>query len=203
MLEPRLTPERRRVGGDSFITWAQAIITQSVGVPVTAKRFGSIWRSRRGRVRVSECEAPDCSVSGATTHTSSLKARAIFSAAASPGAWMPSSFVTRMRMPPLISVHRKDSDCSSSDVVAKIFAIFWDQFVLPFPLCHFFSLFRHSIRRNSRQAIDRSPLCCWTSLPRHVRQRFRVLRCFGNIIVPRFFLFGAIPFFSARAHSRT
>ena len=59
------------MGGASFITCAQAIITQSVGVPVTAKRFVSISRRRSGRVSVSECEAPDCSVSGATTQTSS------------------------------------------------------------------------------------------------------------------------------------
>ncbi len=69
----------------SIITWAQAIITQSVGVPVTAKRRLSISRRRSGMVSVSECEAPDCSVSGATTQTSSDSARAMFSAATKPG----------------------------------------------------------------------------------------------------------------------
>src|SRR5471032_2813586 len=76
----------------------QAIITQSVGVPLTAKRRSAIWRSRSGEVRVSECDAPDCSFSGATTQTSSDRLRAIFSATIRPGEWMPSSLVTRMRM---------------------------------------------------------------------------------------------------------
>src|SRR6185312_8761778 len=97
MLEPRLTPERINVGGLSFMISATPIITQSVGVPVMAKRFALISRRRSGRVSVSECDAPDCSVSGAQTHTSSVSARAIFSAISRPGAWMPSSLVTRMR----------------------------------------------------------------------------------------------------------
>src|SRR3954466_9850516 len=76
----------------------QPIITQSVGVPLTAKRFSAMARSRSGEVKVRECEAPDCSFSGATTQTSSDRLRAIFSATVSPGEWMPSSLVTRMRM---------------------------------------------------------------------------------------------------------
>ena len=64
---------------------AIAIITQSVGVPVTAKRFSRTWRRRSGSVSVSECEAPDCSVSGATTHTSSVSARAMASGDAKAG----------------------------------------------------------------------------------------------------------------------
>src|SRR5665213_3337273 len=97
MLEPRLTPERTSVGFLSVMIWATPIITQSVGVPASAKRFSSTLRRRSGSVSVNECEAPDCSVSGATTHTSSEISRAIFSSTARPGACMPSSFVTRMR----------------------------------------------------------------------------------------------------------
>ena len=74
-----------------------ASITQSVGVPDTAKRLGPALRKRKGSDSVSECDAPDCSVSGATTQMSSESVRAIFSATASPGAWMPSSFETRIR----------------------------------------------------------------------------------------------------------
>ena len=52
MLEPRLTPERISVGGLSFITSAIAIITQSVGVPVTAKRFSAdLAQAQRQRER--------------------------------------------------------------------------------------------------------------------------------------------------------
>jgi hypothetical protein len=46
-----------------------------------------------------------------------------------------------MRMPPLFSVRRKDSDFSSSGVVAKNLAIFSDQFVLPFPSAIFSCFF--------------------------------------------------------------
>ena len=67
-------PDRISSGGCSFRICRQAIITQSVGVPLTAKRRSAIWRRRSGEVRVSECDAPDCSFSGATTQTSSLKA---------------------------------------------------------------------------------------------------------------------------------
>src|SRR5215469_5689350 len=77
---------------------AVPIITQSVGVPVTAKRCASISRNRSGRDSVRECEAPDCSLSGATTQTSSVSACAMRSATARPGAWIPSSLVTRMRI---------------------------------------------------------------------------------------------------------
>ena len=51
--------------------WASAIITASVGVPVTEKRRLSWRRSRTGWVRVSEWPAPDCSSVGATTQMSS------------------------------------------------------------------------------------------------------------------------------------
>ena len=46
----------------------------------------------------SECDTPDWSYSGATTQTWSDSARAISSQTLRPGAWMPSSLVTRMRM---------------------------------------------------------------------------------------------------------
>ncbi len=75
-----------------------AMITQSVGVPATAKRFSPTWRSRSGFDSDSECATPDWSVSGATTQTSSESCAAMRSRTASPSAWMPSSLVTRMRM---------------------------------------------------------------------------------------------------------
>src|SRR5262245_15491582 len=74
------------------------MITQSVGVPFTAKRCSPISRRRKGSLSDSECDTPDWSYSGATTHTSSDSARAISSQASSPAAWMPSSLVMRMRM---------------------------------------------------------------------------------------------------------
>ena len=52
--------------------WCIAIMTQSVGVPRTAKRRSPASLMRKGSVRVSECEAPLCSLSGATTQTSPL-----------------------------------------------------------------------------------------------------------------------------------
>ena len=73
-------------------------MTQSVGVPLTANRRSPSWRSRIGSLSVSEWPAPDCSSAGAITQTSSLSSAAIFSSATRPGAWMPSSLVTRMRM---------------------------------------------------------------------------------------------------------
>src|SRR4051812_25927911 len=71
-----------------------AISTQSAGVPCTAKRQSSRRRSRIGLASDSECEAPDCSTSGATTHTSLVRVRAIVSSVTRPSAWMPSSLVT-------------------------------------------------------------------------------------------------------------
>ena len=59
--------------------WRVPMITQSVGVPLTAKRRGPISRSRSGSLSDSECETPDWSVSGATTQMSSDSARAISS----------------------------------------------------------------------------------------------------------------------------
>ena len=70
-LWPRLTPESTRSGLASFISSSIASITQSVGVPVTAKRRSSSCRTRSGSDRVSAREAPDCSASGAQTQTSS------------------------------------------------------------------------------------------------------------------------------------
>ena len=73
------------------------MMTQSVGVPFTAKRRSPTSRSRSGSLSESECDTPDWSFSGATTQTSSDSARAISSHTSSPGAWMPSSLVMRMR----------------------------------------------------------------------------------------------------------
>src|SRR5262245_56360768 len=53
---------------------------------------------RNGSAKVSECEAPLLSVSGATTQTSSVRSVAIFSSTSSPGASMPSSLVNKMRI---------------------------------------------------------------------------------------------------------
>ncbi len=86
MFEPQLTPDSTSSGGRAFKICSAAIITQSVGVPLTAKWRSSIARRRKGDVKVREWDAPDCSVSGATTQTSSEIARAIFSATPSPGA---------------------------------------------------------------------------------------------------------------------
>src|SRR5262249_15307996 len=77
------------------MTLRSAISTQSAGVPWTAKRRSSRRRSLIGLASESECEAPDCSTSGATIHTSSVRVRAIVSSVSSPSAWMPSSLVTR------------------------------------------------------------------------------------------------------------
>src|SRR5215831_9168405 len=76
----------------------EAMMTQSVGVPLTAKRRSATGRSRKGSLSESECDTPDWSYSGATTQTSSESARAISTQASSPSEWMPSSLVTRMRM---------------------------------------------------------------------------------------------------------
>src|SRR2546429_1375587 len=75
-----------------------AMMTQSVGVPLTAKRRSSTGRSRSGSLSESECDTPDWSYSGATIHTSSESARAISAHTSSPSEWMPSSLVTRMRI---------------------------------------------------------------------------------------------------------
>ena len=74
------------------------MITQSVGVPLTAKCLSATSRSRSGSLSDSECDTPDWSLSGATIQTSSDKVRAIFSQASRPGAWMPSSLVIRIRI---------------------------------------------------------------------------------------------------------
>ena len=51
--------------------WRTPMMTQSVGVPFTAKWRREISRRRSGSLRESECETPLWSVSGATTQTSS------------------------------------------------------------------------------------------------------------------------------------
>ena len=83
-----------------------AISTQSVGVPSTEKWRSPWLRTRSGRVRVSECAAPLWLVSGATTQTSSLSARAIRSRVLMPRALMPSSLLTRMRGALMVTLGR-------------------------------------------------------------------------------------------------
>ena len=62
------------------------MMTQSVGVPRTAKWLGPTSRRRSGSFSESECDTPDWSSSGATTQTSSDNARAISSTTLRPGA---------------------------------------------------------------------------------------------------------------------
>ena len=66
--------------------WRTPMMTQSVGVPFTAKRRSSTSRSRSGSLSESECDTPDWSNSGATIHTSSDSARAISAQTSRPGA---------------------------------------------------------------------------------------------------------------------
>jgi hypothetical protein len=74
------------------------MMTQSVGVPRMAKRRSSTWRMRIGSDRVSGMRDAGLVVSGATTQTSSERRAGDRSATSSPGAWMPSSLVTRIFM---------------------------------------------------------------------------------------------------------
>ena len=66
--------------------WRTPMMTQSVGVPFTAKCRSPTWRSRSGSLSESECDTPDWSCSGATTQTSSESSRAISSQTSRPGA---------------------------------------------------------------------------------------------------------------------
>ena len=59
--------------------WRAPMMTQSVGVPFTAKWRSPTSRSRSGSLSDSECDTPDWSVSGATIQTSSDSSRAISS----------------------------------------------------------------------------------------------------------------------------
>src|ERR1700761_1165435 len=92
-------PDSTSTGRWSFSRWLIASMTQSVGVPSTEKWRSSYGRRRSGRWMVSEWLAPDCSCSGATTQTSSVMLRAIFSSTLIPVEWMLSSFEIRMRAP--------------------------------------------------------------------------------------------------------
>jgi hypothetical protein len=62
------------------------MMTQSVGVPFTAKCRSEISRRRKGSFRESECATPLWSVSGATIQMSSDNSRAIRSRLLRPGA---------------------------------------------------------------------------------------------------------------------
>src|SRR3546814_4518639 len=85
---------------------AIAIITESVGVPVTQTRRSPSFLSLTGKVRVSEWPAPDCPSVGATTQISSENSLAIFSNTLSPAAFTPSSLVRRMRIGPSYALGR-------------------------------------------------------------------------------------------------
>src|ERR1051326_1273843 len=94
MLGPWFTPENTNAGR-SGISAPTARRTQSVGVPSTWK--APSWRrwGLSGRCRVSEWAVPLCSRSGATTVTFPTSRQAS-ARSAMPGAWMPSSLLTRM-----------------------------------------------------------------------------------------------------------
>ena len=107
----------------SFMMWRAPMMTQSVGVPFTAKWRSPIWRSRSGSLSESECDTPDWSCSGATTQTSSDSLRAICSQTLRPGAWMPSSLVTRMRIvPPSVfrASERSERECRERGTIAAL-----------------------------------------------------------------------------------
>src|SRR5882757_7823037 len=70
---------------------------QSPGVPVIPKRRAPRSLTRIGWCRLTACETPLWSCSGATTHTSRASSMAIRSRTSRPGASMPSSLVIRMR----------------------------------------------------------------------------------------------------------
>ncbi len=76
MLAPELTPDSTRSGGPGM-TLRTPMMTQSVGVPRTAKWRSPIFRKRSGSDSDSEWAKPDWSVSGATTQTSSDSWRAM------------------------------------------------------------------------------------------------------------------------------
>ena len=69
-LRPRLTPDST-ISGVSFMRWRTPMMTQSVGVPFTAKCRSPTSRKRSGSLSESECDTPDWSVSGATIQMSS------------------------------------------------------------------------------------------------------------------------------------
>src|SRR3954470_21100873 len=98
MLVPRLTPDSTISGLRSLSRCLTANSTQSVGVPSIAYLVSPIWRARIGLTIDSEWPAPLWLNSGATTQTSLDSCSATSINASSPGAWMPSSLVTRMRV---------------------------------------------------------------------------------------------------------
>src|SRR6516164_4088879 len=97
MLVPRLTPDSTMSGLRSFNRCLTANSTQSDGVPSSAYLASLTSRTRSGRDSESEWAAPLWLTSGATTQTSDESWPAISIRASRPGAWMPSSLVTRMR----------------------------------------------------------------------------------------------------------
>src|SRR5438270_595484 len=56
---PRLTPDNTKFGRRSLRRCFAPMITQSVGVPLTAKRCSPTERKRSGSLRESECDTPD------------------------------------------------------------------------------------------------------------------------------------------------
>jgi hypothetical protein len=79
--------------------------TQSAGDPSTENFRLDIFEIIMGFVNVIQCATPDCSVAGATTQTSPFAPAisiAISSKILKPGAFIPSSLVTKIRITYLI-----------------------------------------------------------------------------------------------------
>src|SRR6185436_5669328 len=111
MLAPRLIPETTTSGVKSSSP-VTAMWTQSVGVPLTEKYPFGARRTVSGRSRVRELEAPERSLSGATTVTSPSWRRASASSVM-PGAKYPSSFETRIFTRPILQFEQRLPELSN------------------------------------------------------------------------------------------
>jgi hypothetical protein len=94
---PLLIPETTSAGTVVSRRLQTANVTQSAGVPFTAYHRGRICRRRNGLCSVIARPTAFWVFSGATTHTSPNVAIAL-AKARRPGASMPSSLVTRIRL---------------------------------------------------------------------------------------------------------
>src|SRR5882672_2626739 len=117
MLAPRLTPETTTSGVKSSKP-VTAMWTQSVGVPLTEKYPFGARRTVSGRSRVSELEAPERSLSGATTVTSPSWRRASASSVM-PGAKYPSSFETRIFTRPILQFEQRLPELSKGGALCR------------------------------------------------------------------------------------
>src|SRR6185295_13941629 len=117
MLAPRLIPETTTSGVKSSSP-VTAMWTQSVGVPLTEKYPFGARRTASGRSRVSELEAPERSLSGATTVTSPSWRRASASSVM-PGAKYPSSFETRIFTRPILQFEQRLPELSKGGALSR------------------------------------------------------------------------------------